>query len=221
MEKEVFKIFDVLSKEAREECLNDMSKYQRNKFYELESDPEKAKGYKLNDLIYDFDKDFVEKLLELEAEEYLKENEENNRKNGYTKGINIVIGDKEINFNRPRLRKEKEFDSEIIPKRKRFMDDISEYVITLFAKNNSVKDIEEIIKTMFGIKISTAKISKICGAINKEVIKWRNKDLSKCYFTLNIDCTYITIRDNKKLVGHKVPIYVALGTKLDGHKEIV
>ena len=101
------------------------------------------------------------------------------------------------------------------------MNDISEYVITLFAKNNSVKDIEEIIKTMFGIKISTAKISKICGAINKEVIKWRNKDLSKCYFTLNIDCTYITIRDNKKLVGHKVPIYVAVGTKLDGHKEIV
>ena len=86
MGKEVFKIFDVLSKEVREECLNDMSKYQRNRFYELESDPEKAKGYKLNDLIYDFDKDFVEKLLELEAEEYLKENEENNRKNGYTKG---------------------------------------------------------------------------------------------------------------------------------------
>ena len=211
MGKEVFKIFDLLSKETREECLNDMSKYQKNRFYELESDPELAKGYKLNDLIYDFDKDFVEKLLELEVEEYLKENEENNRKNGYTKGINIVIGDKEINFNRPRLRKEKDFDSEIIPKRKRFMDDISE----------SVKDIEEIIKTMFGIKISTAKISTICGAINKEVIKWRNKDLGKCYFTLNIDCTYITIRDNKKLVGHKVPIYVAVGTKLDGHKEIV
>ena len=126
-----------------------------------------------------------------------------------------------INFNRPRLRNEKNFNSEIIPKRKRFMDDISGNIITLYAKNNSVKDIEDIMKAMFGIKISTEKISQICQTIADEVMRWRNKELSKCYFTLNIDCTYISIRDNKKLTGHKVPIYIAVGTKLDGHKEIV
>lgn len=221
MGKEVFKIFDVLSEEERENCLMDMSKYQRNLFHELENDSDKASKYKLNDLIYDFDKDFVEKILDLEIEEYLKENSLDNRKNGYTKGITLTIGERKINFNRPRLRNEKEFDSEIIPKRKRFMDDISDDVITLYAKNNSVKDIEEIMKSMFGIKISTAKISQICQSIAEEVIEWRNKSLDKCYFTLNIDCTYISIRDNKKLTGHKVPIYIAVGTKLDGHKEIV
>lgn len=221
MGKEVFRIFDVLSKEEKEKCLEDMSKYQRKLFHELEEDAEKASKYRLNDLIYDFDKDFVERILELEIEEYLKDNPIENRKNGYTKGITLTIGERVINFNRPRLRSEKEFDSEIIPKRKRFMDDISENVITLYAKNNSVKDIEDIMKSMFGIKISTAKISQICQTIADEVMKWRNKNLSKCYFTLNIDCTYISIRDNKKLRGHKVPIYIAVGTKLDGHKEIV
>lgn len=221
MEKEVFKIFDVLSEKEREKCLADMSKYQRNLFYELENNEEKAKEYNLNDLIYDFDKDFVEKILELETEEYLKENSQDNRRNGYTKGITLTMGERVINFNRPRLRREKDFDSEIIPKRKRFMDDISEKVITLYAKNNSVKDIEDIMKSMFGIKISTAKISKMCQNIHKEVMKWRNKELSKCYFTVNIDCTYINIRDNKKLTGHKIPIYIAVGTKLDGHKEII
>lgn len=221
MGKEVFKIFGVLSNEEKEKCLMDMSKYQRNLFHELENNEEMAKKYNLNDLIYDFDKDFVEKILELEIEEYLKENPLDNRKNGYTKGITLTIGERVINFNRPRLRIEKEFNSEIIPKRKRFMDDISENIITLYAKNNSVKDIEDIMKSMFGIKISTAKISNICQTIQEEVMKWRNKELSKCYFTLNIDCTYISIRDNKKLTGHKVPIYIAVGTKLDGHKEIV
>ena len=221
MGKGIFKIFDVLSEEEKEKCLMDMSKYQRNLFHELENDSEKAIKYNLNDLIYDFDKDFVERILELEIEEYLKENSSDNRKNGYTKGIMLTIGERVINFNRPRLRIEKEFDSEIIPKRKRFMDDISANVITLYAKNNSVKDIEDIMKSMFGIKISTAKISQICQTIADEVMKWRNKELSKCYFTLNIDCTYINIRDNKKLTGHKVPIYIAVGTKLDGHKEIV
>ena len=221
MGNKVFKIFDILSEEEKEKSLMDMSKYQRNLFHELEEDSEKAREYKLKDLIYDFDKDFVEKILELEIEEYLKENSLDNRKNGYTKGITLAIGDRTINFNRPRLRNEKEFDSEIIPKRKRFMDDISESVITLYAKNNSVKDIEEIMKLMFGIKISTAKISQICKSIAEEVMRWRNKELDKCYFTLNIDCTYISIRDNKKLTGHKIPIYIAVGTKLDGHKEIV
>lgn len=221
MGKEMFKIFDVLSEEEKEKCLIDMSKYQRNLFHELENDSEKASKYKLKDLIYDFDKDFVEKILELEIEEYLRENTLDNRKNGYTKGITLTMGDRIINFNRPRLRNEKNFDSEIIPKRKRFMDDISESVITLYAKNNSVKDIEEIMKSMFGIKVSTAKISQICQSIAEEVMAWRNKELERCYFTLNIDCTYISIRDNKKLTGHKVPIYIAVGTKLDGHKEIV
>ena len=74
MEKEMFKIFDVLSEEEKGKCLMDMSKYQRNLFHELENDSEKASKYKLKDLIYDFDKDFVEKILELEIEEYLKEN---------------------------------------------------------------------------------------------------------------------------------------------------
>ena len=73
MGKEVFKIFDVLSGEEKEKCLMDMSKYQRNLFHELENDSEKAIKYNLNDLIYDFDKDFVERILELEIEEYLKE----------------------------------------------------------------------------------------------------------------------------------------------------
>ena len=219
--EEVMEIFDLLTKEEEEKWLEDMSKHQRKIYQELKNDSEKAKNYNLNDLIFDFDEEFIERILELEVEEELKENPEANRKNGYTKGINLTIGDRKIQFNRPRLRKEGGFDSVIIPKRKRFMEDISKSILTLYAKNNSVKDIEEIIKEMFNIKISTAKISQICQGIQEEVMKWRNRELEKCYFTINIDCTYITIRDNKNLVSHKVPIYIAVGTKLDGHKEIV
>lgn len=221
MGTEVVKIFDVLSEEEREHFLSDMSKYQKELFHKLETDSELASSYTLNKLLYDFDKYFVERILELEIEEYLKEEPEENRRNGYTKGRKLTIGKDTIYFNRPRLRQEKNFDSELIPKRKRFMDDISKNIITLYAKNNSVKDIEEILKEMFGIKMSTARISQICQSLLEEVMVWRNRELEKCYFTLNIDCTYISIRDNKKLNGHKVPIYIAVGTKLDGHKEIV
>ena len=219
--EEVFEIFDLMNKEEEEKWLGDMSKYQRNIYNELKNNPEKARNYNLNDLIFDFDSEFIERILELEVEEELKENPEDNRKNGYTKGISLNIGEREIIFNRPRLRKEAGFDSILIPKRKRFMDDISKNILTLYAKNNSVKDIEEIIKAMFNIKISTAKISQICQGIHEDVMRWRNRELERCYFTINIDCTYITIRDKRNLVSHKVPIYIAIGTKLDGHKEIV
>ncbi len=219
--KEVNTIFNLLRGEERENCLKDMSKYQRELFKELEADEEKAKGYSLRDLVYDFDKDFVEKILEIELEEYLKEHKEDNRRNGYTNGIELAIGDRTIYFNRPRLRKEKDFNSELLPKKKRFINDISDYVMILYAKNNSVNDIKNILQEMFGVKISTGTISKMSSQISSEVLAWRNKELQKCYFTINIDCTYIKIRDKKELIGHKVPIYIAIGTRLDGHKEIV
>ena len=57
--------------------------------------------------------------------------------------------------------------------------------------------------------------------ISEEVYEWRSKKLDRCYFTLNIDCTYISIRDNKDINTHKIPVYVVVGTKLSGHKEIV
>lgn len=214
-------IFKVLSEEAKEEAKKDMSKYQRNLFDKLIEDEEMQKGYRLKDLVFDFDKEFVELVLKLEIEEYLKENKEDNRLNGVGKQIKIKMGERELEFNRPRLRKEKGFDSKLIPKRRRFIDDISDDVMTLYAKNNSVNDIKEILQSMFGLEISQATISEMTQRIGEEVMGWRNRELSKCYFTLNVDCTYIKIRDNKNLRRHKVPIYIAVGTKLDGHKEIV
>lgn len=214
-------IFSMLKGKEREQCLADMSKYQRTLFEELENDSEKAKGYNLKDLIYDFDKDFVEKILEIELEEYLNEHKEENRKNGYTRGIELTIGDKKINFNRPRLRKEEGFDSIIIPKKTKFINEIKDDVITLYARNNSVNEIKEILQEMFDIKISTATISKMSQEIKEEVMNWRNRQLEKSYFTINIDCIYITLRDRREIVSHKVPVYIAVGTRLTGNKEIV
>lgn len=214
-------IFELIKGKEREEMLADMSKYQRTLFKELEENIEKASNYKLSDLIFDFDEEFVQRLLDLEAMVYLREHKEDNRRNGYTKNIKVKMGEREIEFNRPRLRHEEEFDSIIIPKRTKFMEEIKDYVITLYTKNNSLNDIKNILREMFNINISTATLSELARQIKSDVISWRTKKLEKCYFTMNIDCTYIKIRDNKNLQQHRIPVYIAVGTKLDGHKEIV
>ena len=217
-------IYDILfnNNEVYDKLYSDMSTYQKRLFKGFKEDKNTFYEYSLNDLLFDFDKDFIEKILEIELDIYLEEikgTEITNKRNGYTKDIDLTIGNKTINFNRPRLRKEKDFDSCFIPKRTRIMKDITDNILLLYSKNNSVNDIKDILKNMFKIDVSTAFISKVVQTISEEVLTWRNKDLQKCYFCINIDCTYVSIRDHKYLNSHDVPIYIVIGTTLEGTKE--
>lgn len=223
----IYNIRNVLDRTNNKEIdslYNDMSKYQKRIFDSWSNDIDKFADYSLNELLFDFDKEFIEKLLELELNIYLNERldkGEYNKRNGYTQDINLTLGNTTIDINRPRLRNEKEFDSIFLPKRTRIIKDLHENILLLYSKNNSVNDIKDILKCMFNIDISTGKISELLQDVSENVYEWRNKKLDKCYFTTNIDCTYISIRDNKNLVTHKIPIYVVVGTKLSGHKEII
>lgn len=203
---------------------NNMSTYQKEIFDKMRTDINYLNNYSLSDLVFDFDSRFVESLLSLELDLYLKECHEkgiNNKKNGFTKNISLTASDRVLNFNRPRLRNEKDFDSQLIPKRTRVLEDLSNNIIMLYSKNNSVNEIKDILSYMFKIDVSTGYISTITQSIQEQVLAWRNRELKKCYFALNIDCMYITIRDNKNLHSHKLPVYIAVGTTLTGYKEIV
>lgn len=207
-----------------DEIYNDMSKYQKQIFDNMKNDSYFLENYSLSDLIFDFDSKFIEKILSLEIDLYLEECKKNgiiNKKNGTTKNISLKTSNRNINFNRPRLRNEANFDSKLIPKRTRILNDLTDNIILLYSKNNSINDIKDILSQMFNINISSGLISNITCSIQEQVMSWRNRDLKKCYFALNIDCMYITIRDNKNLCSHRLPVYVAVGTNLSGHKEIV
>lgn len=203
---------------------NNMSTYQKEIFNNMKNDLDYLKNYSLSDLIFDFDSKFIESILSIELDLYLEECHKNgtyNKKNGTTKNISLKTSNRLLNFNRPRLRHEADFDSSLIPKRTKVLDDLTNNVILLYSKNNSVNDIKDILSSMFNIDISTGLISNITNSIQDQVLTWRNRNLNPCYFALNIDCMYITIRDNKNLSSHKIPVYIAVGTTLNGHKEIV
>lgn len=228
MQNEIFinKIKSILDKTSQDisYLYNDMSRYQKNIFDSWNNDINSFIDYSFSDLLFDFDKQFVEKILELELNYYLEESINNgvkNKRNGYTKDITLKVNNAEISINRPRLRNESNFDSIFVPKRTRIMKDIHDNILLLYSKNNSVNDIKDILKSMFNINISTGKISQLLQDISHSVYEWRNKKLNKCYFCINIDCTYITIRDDRDIKSHKIPIYVAVGTKLLGNKEIL
>ena len=56
---------------------NDMSRYQKNIFDNLKSNEDFLSSYSLNDLIFDFDTNFVENLLKIELDAYLEYCNEN------------------------------------------------------------------------------------------------------------------------------------------------
>lgn len=212
----------IISNDNFSELYNDMSKYQKQIFNNMKRDSSFLENYSLSDLIFDFDSKFIEEILSLEIDLYLEECKKNgisNKKNGTTKNISLKTSNRNINFNRPRLRNEANFDSELIPKRTRILNDLTDNIILLYSKNNSINDIKDILSQMFNIDISTGLISNITNSVQEQVMAWRNRNLKKCYFALNIDCMYITIRDNKNLCSHSLPVYVAVGTNLNGHKE--
>jgi putative transposase len=222
--KNINTILDKSNNDLINSLYNDMSKYQKKIFDSWQNDNQKFIDYSFNDLLFDFDKEFVEAILNMEIDWYLNNhlnNNSKNKRNGYTKDITLTCGNNQIQINRPRLRNEKDFDSIFIKKRTRIMKDIHDNIILLYSKNNSVNDIKDILKAMFNIDISTGKISELLQDISYKVNEWRNKKLDPCYFCLNIDCTYITIRDNKDINSHKIPVYVAVGTNLKGTKEIL
>ncbi len=203
---------------------DNMSSYQKEIFNNMKNDFDFIKNYSLSDLVFDFDSRFVESILSLELDLYLKECKKNNidnKRNGSTKNITLTTSNRTLNFNRPRLRKENNFDSMLIPKRTRVLDDLTNNIILLYSKNNSINDIKDILSSMFNIDVSTGFISNITQSIQEQVLAWRNRELNSCYFALNIDCMYITIRDNKNLTSHDIPVYIAVGTTLCGYKEIV
>lgn len=225
MKEEITKLNEILNNNPLiDKLYTDMSSFQRKIFDRLREDEEYLNNYSFNDFIFDFDSQVVENILTIELDEYLKQCEKNgitNKKNGYTKDITLTTSDRVISFNRPRLRYEKDFDSAFLPKRTRIIKDLQDNILLLYSKNNSLNDIKEILKGMFNINISTAFLSNTISTISEQIFEWRNRQLKRCYFSLNIDCTYITIRDNKNLGSHKIPVYVAVGTTLSGHKEVV
>lgn len=77
------KIYDLVfnKKEISDNLYDDMSSYQKQIFNKFKEDKNLFSNYSLNDLLFDFDVNFVEKLISLELSIYLEECKENDIQN--------------------------------------------------------------------------------------------------------------------------------------------
>ena len=179
-------------------------------------------GKELDSFLQQLQKRATEKILEGELDAHLdyaknQPAQSTNRRNGYgTKTIKNSYGEAEIKVPRDR---EGSFDPQLIPKRKGMAAGIESIIISLYAKGMSNYDIEEQIKDLYDIQVSTSTISRITDAIKSDIIAWQNRPLEEQYLIVWMDGIVFKVRENSKVINKTV--YIAVGLRIDGKKEVL
>lgn len=168
--------------------------------------------------------DIMEEVLQCEIEEHLgyekhqrRNDTSKNYRNGSTKRkLKTQFGEVEVNVPRDR---NGSYEPQILDKYQRNVDGLEEKILSLYAHGMSTRDIQEQIKNLYNIDISSELVSKISEKIMPQVNEWQNRPLETYYPFIFMDAIHYKIRDNHQIVSKAA--YVVLGINQEGFKEIL
>lgn len=83
----------------------------------------------------------------------------------------------------------------------------------------SVSDIEEEMREIYEIELSTSAISIITNKVNQAALEWQNRPLDPVYLIVWMDGIVFKVRDNGKIINKTV--YLCVGLKQNGLKEVL
>ena len=167
----------------------------------------------------------MQKLLDTELENHLEYSKyergknNTNSRNGYCKSKKVETKYGSIEVKTPRDRNG-EFEPTIIEKMQTKLTGFEDKCILLYAKGMSVRDIESILKDIYGVNINKDEITRLISSVNEEVEKFRNKKLKPLYIFTYADCLYVPIKDDN-LTSQKKAVYVIIGVDTNGYKDIL
>jgi transposase-like protein len=141
-----------------------------------------------------------------------------NRRNGRSwKLVQGELGEFEIETPRDRLGT---FEPQLIEKYQRRIEGFDTKILKLYAKGMTTRDIQEIVKELYGVDVSATLISEITADLDAEVTAWRTRPLDAVWPIVYFDGIVVHVRGaNGRVAQHT--IYVALGVNLEGHKELL
>lgn len=179
-------------------------------------------GDELNSFIQQLKKRGIEQLLEGELDAHLgyerhDRSETTNSRNGHSKkSIKTTEGEVQINVPRDR---NASFYPVLVPKRKSMVEGIETVIVSLYAKGMSVSDIEEQIKDVYDITVSSSTISRITDRIIQDVTTWQNRPLESIYAVVWMDGIVFKVKEGSRIIDKTV--YMAVGLNLEGKKEVL
>ena len=102
-----------------------------------------------------------------------------NRRNGRTrKTIRCESG--EVTITTPRDR-DGTFEPTIVPKYSRKLAGFDEKILTLFAKGLTTRDIQDVVKELYGVEVSPSLISRVTEGLEQEAQQWQTRRLASVF----------------------------------------
>ena len=178
---------------------------------------------KINDLFRQKLQQAVNDLLESELTAFLGYNPYerdgwntgNSRNGAYYRKVDTQFGQIEIKVPRDR---NGEFHQHTMPDYKRHTDVLEQTVIKLYSKGVTTREIADLIEKMYGGYYSPAMVSNISKEMIPKVEAYYQRHLSDKFFCVYLDATYIPL---KRVTYEREAVYIAIGIKPNGHKEVI
>ena len=168
--------------------------------------------------------DTLQGMLEAEMDEKLgyskydyKNKDTDDSRNGYSpKTVTSSMGP--IDLDIPRDRKG-EFEPQIVKKNQTDISNIEDQVLSMYAKGMTTRDISTHLRDVYGVDASAEMISHMTDRILPIAKEWQNRPLERKYAIVFMDAVHFHVREDNRTI--KKAVYVAIGTRLDGTREVL
>ena len=178
----------------------------------------------VQDMLKDLLGDTLQGMLEAELDQSLgyskydyRNKETDNSRNGYSKKT-VVSSMGDIDLDIPRDRNG-EFQPQIVKKNQTDISNIEDQVLSMYAKGMTTRDISAHLQDVYGVDASAEMISHMTDRILPVAKEWQNRPLEKKYAVVFMDAVHFHVREDNRTI--KKAVYVAIGIRLDGTKEVI
>jgi transposase-like protein len=178
----------------------------------------------ISDLLQQVFKEAIQEMLQAEMDNHVGYEKHSpdacqysNSRNGTgLKTIKTKLGNITIEVPRDR---ESSFEPQVVPKRKRVMEEIEDHVLLLYSHGMSTRDIESAIKDIYGVAVSEAHISHITDRIIEHIDQWKKRPLEKVYLVVWMDAIVFKVRQDGRVQNKAMQIAVGLNNR--GYKQVL
>ncbi|HUP82231.1 MAG TPA: IS256 family transposase [Pirellula sp.] len=141
-----------------------------------------------------------------------------NRRNGHSaKTIQGDLGKLPLEIPRDR---NATFEPQLIGKYQRRLAGFDEKILALYAKGMTTRDIQDIVKELYGVDVSPTLISEITEDLDAEVKAWQTRRIDAVFPIVFLDGLVVHIRgESGRVCEHTM--YVAIGVNFQGKKELL
>ena len=184
--------------------------------------PKDAKD--VQEMLKDLLGDTLQGMLEAEMDDHLgyskydyQNKETSDSRNGFSKKT-VTSSMGPITLDIPRDR-EGTFEPQAVKKNETDISSIEDQVLSMYAKGMTTRDIRDHLQDVYGVDASAEMISHMTDRILPIAKEWQNRPLERKYAIVFMDAVHFHVRQDNQTV--KKAVYVAIGIKLNGCKEVL